>query len=102
MSLCIRCEHRFKYLDALIKGEKYRPRPRCECGDIETSKISCYMFKPGRAVVLKKSNGNDPRSPFDPPMIAARSEFVRPAIGHYEMNKTHDGYVFYFVPDMNP
>jgi len=70
--LCFRCEHRARNLDAKLAGAKYVPQPRCECGDIGTSKASCYMFMPCLPVVTKPANTADPRPRFAAPMISSR------------------------------
>jgi len=69
MSLCYRCEHRAQFLE---NG----PRPRYECGEIQTSKIACYMYRPVKSVVLARDK-DDERPQFGPPIIASRSYFVR-------------------------
>ncbi len=51
--LCFRCEHRATYLEG-------GARPRCECGNIEDSKVGCYMFKPCYPVKMERAE-NDPR-----------------------------------------
>lgn len=51
--LCFRCEHRALFLE---NGH----RPRCECGDIESNKMGCYMYRPVRPVTLGKKS-DDPR-----------------------------------------
>lgn len=55
-SMCFRCEHRAQFLES--KGEH---RPRLECGDVQTSKIACYMFMPVKPLVVEKLDMNDPR-----------------------------------------
>ena len=75
--LCFRCEHRAKYLTAKSKGEVYCPRPRMECGDINTSKYICYMFKPCFPIITKPSNSNDKRPRFAGAMLSSREEVVR-------------------------
>ena len=49
MSLCFRCEWRAQF-------HENKRRPRCECGDIESSKYSCYMYKPVEPLTLEKAN----------------------------------------------
>ena len=57
--MCTRCEHRAQFLDAL--NEDYQPRPRHECGDITSSKIACYMYRPCKPVIMTQLNKDDPR-----------------------------------------
>jgi hypothetical protein len=70
-SLCFRCEHRASFLEAM--REEYQPRPRYECGDIESSKWCCYMYKPVQPATLKVRDG-DERPAFAGAMISARME----------------------------
>ena len=69
--LCFRCEHRAKFLE---DGHA----PRCECGDIESSKCGCYMYKPCLPVIVKPSEGEE-RPMFAAPMISGRIMAVRVA-----------------------
>ena len=69
--LCFRCEHRAKFLE---EGS----RPRYECGEIEESKFSCYMYKPVRPVVTAKL-GDDKRPKYAGSLFSARSRFVEVA-----------------------
>ena len=64
--MCYRCEYRAEFLE-------HGRQPRCECGEIQSSVYSCYMYRPVRPCVLTKADKGDPRSEFDAPMIAARS-----------------------------
>ena len=50
--LCYRCEYRAQYLET---GR----RPRYECGLIEESKYSCYMFIPVKPLLIEKNEGED-------------------------------------------
>ena len=59
--LCFRCEHRARFLDDQSKKRKHCRRPRFECGEIETSKIACYMYEPTRPILMQKFPKNDPR-----------------------------------------
>ena len=54
--LCYRCEYRAQFLET---GR----RPRFECGEIEKSKYVCYMYRPVKPIVLKRSDAakDDPR-----------------------------------------
>ena len=67
--LCFRCEHRAKNLETNGKHQ-----PRCECGDIEHSKLACYMYKPTKPVTLEKWPPDDKSSQFWPAFISARSK----------------------------
>ena len=62
--LCYRCQHRVNFLE---NGS----RPRYECGEIQSSKYICYMFKPIAPVVLTPNEGDD-RPIGGPTMISAR------------------------------
>ena len=81
MSLCFRCEHRAKFLEGMLKARHdksiYAPRPRHECGDIENSKCSCYMFQPCKPIVTVPSDSRDKRPRFGPAMISSREMFER-------------------------
>lgn len=72
--LCFRCEHRANYLE---NGSQ----PRCECGDIKSSKYACYMYKPVRPVVLSPLNKEDKRPRFAGSFISKREKFERIAEG---------------------
>jgi len=74
--LCFRCLHRARYLDAKAKNAKYVPRPRLECGDITTSKYTCYMFKPNLPIITIPRKG-DLRPRFAGSMISSREEVLR-------------------------
>ncbi|RLI00941.1 hypothetical protein DRO38_05730 [Candidatus Bathyarchaeota archaeon] len=67
-SLCYRCEHRANFLEKAM-------RPRWECGEINSSKFSCYMYKPVRPVKTKVNKG-DKRPQFAGAMVSARSHAV--------------------------
>jgi len=69
VSLCFRCNHRARFLEAI--GDKYQPRPRHECGDVKSSKWTCYMYEPTQPATLKVNDG-DERPAFAGPMISAR------------------------------
>jgi len=75
--LCFRCEHRAKYLEATSRGDKYAPRPRSECGDINSSKIGCYMFEPCHPVVTEPPKGAPAVLRFQAPMLASREYAVK-------------------------
>jgi len=76
MSLCYRCEVRAMFLETTkwVNGKIKRRgfQPRCECGDITSSKIACYMYKPCRPIKVEPLDKDDPRPIFGPPMIAGR------------------------------
>lgn len=48
--ICHRCEWRVQFIEI---GHA----PCCECGQITTSKIGCYMYKPVSSVVLAVDKG---------------------------------------------
>lgn len=111
MSLCYRCEHRARYLELNTRGNK-GPRPRHQCGDIERSVISCYMYRPVKPVVLTKDPPDDLRPMFGPFMVSARSQFERLALSELKASidadllklrasRTDDGVVLYWdcVPE---
>jgi len=89
--LCFRCEHRAKFLEKGI-------RPRYECGEIEDSKFSCYMFKPVKPVVTAKL-GDDDRPKYAGSLFSARSRFVEVAqdVG-LEIEETDTGDYIYWAP----
>ena len=70
--LCFRCEHRALFLET-------GARPRCECGDIKTSKGGCYMFKPCAPQVLTRVDGYKDRPVGLPAAIAPRMYCEGPA-----------------------
>lgn len=65
--LCFRCEHRARFFE---NGRA----PRCECGDINSSKYGCYMYRPVSPVILKRDE-NDSRPQFGPAFISSRSYY---------------------------
>jgi hypothetical protein len=89
MSLCYRCEWRAQYHE---KGHA----PRCECGQIEASKIACYMYRPVSPCILEQLNKDDPRPVSGPPMLAGRSKFVGISDARIVMRVFNNGkYTFY-------
>ena len=64
--MCYRCEHRARFLEG-------GPRPRFECGEIKTSKVACYMYRPCYPLVLAKLDKKDPRPWPGSGIFAARS-----------------------------
>ena len=75
--LCFRCEHRARFLQATLMKEEYVPRPRAECGDINSSNTSCYMFQPCKPVVTTLSNIDDNRPRFGGAIFSSRERAVR-------------------------
>jgi hypothetical protein len=65
--MCFRCEHRARFLETKTW------QPRAECGDVDKSKHSCYMYKPVEPVILQVQKG-DKRPVGGPALIAARME----------------------------
>jgi len=51
-SLCYRCEYRARFLEEGL-------RPRLECGMIDQSNHSCYMFQPVRPVLVEANKGEE-------------------------------------------
>ena len=68
--MCYRCEWRASFLEG-------KARPRFECGEITTSKIACYMYKPCLPVVLTKLDKDDIRIWPGSGLFAARSKAER-------------------------
>lgn len=68
--LCFRCEYRANFLE---NGRG----PRYECGQIESSNGSCYMYKPCYPIVLGKDDVGDPRPWPATGILAARSRAIR-------------------------
>jgi hypothetical protein len=71
--------------------------PRCECGDIKSSKYSCYMYRPVCPVVLAKNEGDD-RPQFAGAMLSARSHAVRVARCDLRVRDYADGRCLYVTP----
>ena len=93
-ALCYRCEHRALNLET---GGKHRPR--YECGEVNTAKFQCYMYKPTKPVVVEPADKSDPRPIFGTPMVSGRVKAMRVADGNYHLKKTKDGaYVAWFWP----
>jgi len=90
MSLCYRCEHRARFLET---GE----RPRYECGEVNQSKVGCYMYRPVSPCVVAADEGDD-RELGGPAMCAARAHFVRVAEGSLRGMIKNDELVQWFVP----
>ncbi len=86
--LCYRCEHRAMYLHT--KGIW---QPRCECGDVKSSKHACYMYKPVLPVVTKPLDKNDKRPRFAGAMISSREKVVRVAKGKLKGRELKNGEV---------
>jgi len=74
--LCFRCEHRAAFLQAELEGI-HPPRPRNECGEPLTSKVSCYMFIPCLPIITAPECKGDKRPRFGPSFIASREQAVR-------------------------
>jgi hypothetical protein len=70
--LCYRCEHRANFFET-------GSRPRCECGDVQTTKAGCYMYRPVRPVTLAPAK-DDPRPQFGPAMLSSRSYVAKTQI----------------------
>jgi hypothetical protein len=68
--MCYRCEYRASFLENGLG-------PRYECGEISTSKIACYMYKPCLPVVLTKLDESDIRPWPGSGLFAARSKAER-------------------------
>ena len=68
--LCFRCEHRARFLESSRRG--VGDRPRFQCGEINLSVYSCYMFRPGRPIVMEPENPRDKRPRLGPPIISSR------------------------------
>ena len=66
--LCFRCEHRARFLET-------GSRPRHECGTIEQSKATCYMFMPCLPVLTEPEESELPR--FSGQLLSCRETAVR-------------------------
>ena len=66
--LCFRCEHRAAFWET---GHG----PRCECGDVDSCVVGCYMYCPVLPVLLARDKG-DRRPQFAGSMLSARSHFA--------------------------
>lgn len=51
LGLCFRCEFRAQFLE---RGHA----PRFECGQITSTKYSCYQYKPCRLVIVQRDSGD--------------------------------------------
>lgn len=89
--LCFRCEHRARFFE---NGS----RPRLECGDVESAKYSCYMYRPVSPVVLTHDS-LDPRPALGPPMISSRVSYKRIAEGVYRLKLIGGDLIPYLDPD---
>ena len=86
--MCYRCEWRASFLEG-------RERPRFECGEITTSKIACYMYKPCLPVVLTKLDKDDKRPWPGSGLFAARSKAERLyEEGKLKIEEVKDGVIF--------
>lgn len=89
--LCHRCEHRASFRET---GRQ----PRMECGDVNSAKYSCYMYKPMLPFVMAVNEG-DERPAYGPAMISARMHAVRVAT-HEELGlhgcKVTDGILAWY------
>lgn len=92
MPLCYRCEHRARFLETM--NDKYQPRPRYECGDIQSDKAGCYMYKPVTPPILTPDI-DDPRPQFGPPMISSRSYYAGLPEVFLKAKKVKGGTVLY-------
>lgn len=88
IGLCYRCEHRAAFHETGL-------RPRYECGAGGTV-TSCYMYKPVKPVILKKTKG-DKRPQFGPAMISARSQGVGIADFELDLHRT----ILYWRPKVD-
>lgn len=101
--LCYRCEHRAKYLEEYSKN-KYSdkdihiPRPRFECGNIESSVMGCYMFKPVQPINIKPREGDD--RPLSLNIFSCRVERVDDIKVELELKaeKINNSIIHYWVP----
>jgi len=104
IGLCHRCEHRVKFLEH--RGAGRAPCPRVQCGQTGAV-VSCYMYRPVRPLILKKSNDDDPRPEIGPAMLTSRSTPIRSAEGQLlsaiqagelkmRASSTDDGFVLYW------
>ena len=80
--LCYRCEHR-------AVGMEEGRGPRHECWH-DGAKVSCYMYKPVRPLVLE---ADDERDITLPPMLAGRAHSTRLMPGECVERVNEDGSV---------
>jgi hypothetical protein len=52
LNLCLRCEHRAKYLET--KDTVLAHAPRYECKQMDTVKHICYAYAPTRPYIVKR------------------------------------------------
>lgn len=95
--LCFRCEHRAKFLETSKYGEG--DRPRFQCGTIEQSAHSCYMFHPVKPVVTVPLDRTDPRPRLASALVSAREmASVIPECRLRVRRHGRDGAVLYWEP----
>jgi hypothetical protein len=110
--LCYRCEHRAKFLEEYSKqklsgktNEKiedfFISRPRYECGMIESSVNSCYLFKPVKPIFIKPQD-NDNR-PLSLNIFSCRVEKVDDIKVELELKGEviNNSVIYYWVPKNN-
>jgi len=89
--LCYRCEYRAAYNET---GHG----PRCECQDVNTAVVSCYMYRPPRPLVISPNKGED-RPLHIGAAFSGRGHAVKIADGKYSARIQDGEYATYFIPD---
>ena len=90
--LCFRCEHRAVYYET---GRA----PRCECGDIDSCKFACYMYRPVCPVTTTPLDKGDKRPRHGPSMISSREQFKEVASAfRLTLHQDGDSSTLYWVP----
>jgi len=89
--LCYRCDARAEFLE-----NGYGPR--YECGQVNSAKYSCYMYRPVKPVLLVR-NSNDNRPQFVSYQMSARSHANGFTDMHLELKEADNGSCLYWTPD---
>jgi hypothetical protein len=87
--LCYRCDHRALFLETDIQ-------PRCECGDVERSVHSCYMYRPVKPVTVSRNKGDS--RPLIPGLFSARFHKCAESRVELCMKQEPKGYLIYWAP----
>lgn len=87
VGLCFRCEYRARFLET-------GSRPRYECGVVDTSTHSCYMYRPTAPLIIKKED----RRPLTLNLFSCRVNPVGIADGEYKMKKVGRKIIVYWEP----
>lgn len=95
---CFRCEYRARVLENRIPAHA---GPRAQCGDINASVYSCYLYKPVAPLIFKPEKGD--KRPLSLNLLSCRINPVEVAEGEYLLKKVRNGkkmkgYIAVFIP----